>query len=778
MKGADMRAKKIKGRRQRFLLLFVVLLFLAGALLPLVTTAAESMTTPIAFIKAQELAHKDAKGEVYLGKVLTINYATNSARVIERYDRLLMELVDVLKTPERRSYRLVIKGYTDSTGPRWLNNKLSLKRANELKRLLVEKYYLDPGRITVEGHGPENPIASNKTPSGRAMNRRSELHIYGDVSEAIKMLLPPPAPKVAEKKPPTPPLFKPKKPAVVPKPAKPAPKVMAKPEVKPSRGTPPVTGPLPEALRGLVIKDYFVPSTEKRAGVIRAMLGHVVVVHRATNEAYFGRTGDTIYENDAIYTLDDSRCRIYFFDDDLVSMAANTQFALDQYEDKREEKRKLSFFSMLKGKAMFYALRLFRYKQMAFRVKTPTAVVGVRGTKFGVHVRWLKEKTASVGNPVVASSDPVQAFLIAAKDGGGGSWCTDTFCEDGVIEVDGKEVPAGYTYHCETGEVTPSDPEYISQFEEETGVGKEKKRGKGKEEVKEGSQIPPELGPDEFADATDAQSDSTNDQNVPGTTTDQYMGYFSALLTNTSGEINLQDVYSSTTAQDFESNAITADSLITSGGLLRLNPGFVNNTTSYLTRIVTQGASGVIDSGDLGTQYPLNVTTVGSNSYMEWGYWTMETAWTYNGEDYIVNSPAWYVYGLVTSDTVIQGLTGTVNYSGQAFGTYHPAWASGVSMNGNFSCQVDFGSGSISNFNLNVSGGSYSASITNAGGTLSGGQFSLSGGTWSLTTGTADQQSASGTFYGPNAQYIGGSWEMRDSYMGDAAAGIFQGSRQ
>jgi len=253
MKGADMRAKKIKGRRQRFLLLFVVLLFLAGALLPLVTTAAESMTTPIAFIKAQELAHKDAKGEVYLGKVLTINYATNSARVIERYDRLLMELVDVLKTPERRSYRLVIKGYTDSTGPRWLNNKLSLKRANELKRLLVEKYYLDPGRITVEGHGPENPIASNKTPSGRAMNRRSELHIYGDVSEAIKMLLPPPAPKVAEKKPPTPPLFKPKKPAVVPKPAKPAPKVMAKPEVKPSRGTPPVTGPLPEALRGLVI---------------------------------------------------------------------------------------------------------------------------------------------------------------------------------------------------------------------------------------------------------------------------------------------------------------------------------------------------------------------------------------------------------------------------------------------------------------------------------------------------------------------------------------------
>ncbi|RLB15022.1 MAG: hypothetical protein DRG63_07575, partial [Deltaproteobacteria bacterium] len=101
-----------------------------------------------------------------------------------------------------------------------------------------------------------------------------------------------------------------------------------------------------------------VPSTERRAGVIRAMLGHVVVVHRATNEAYFGRTGDTIYENDAIYTLDDSRCRIYFFDDDLVSMAANTEFAVDQYEDKREEKKKTSFFSMLKGKAMFFALRL------------------------------------------------------------------------------------------------------------------------------------------------------------------------------------------------------------------------------------------------------------------------------------------------------------------------------------------------------------------------------------------------------------------------------------
>ena len=71
---------------------------------------------------------------------------------------------------------------------------------------------------------------------------------------------------------------------------------------------------LPGELKGMEIKDYFVPSPSfKGVGVIHALNGHVVVIHKATGTAYFGREGDRVYENDSLTSLADSRCRIKFF---------------------------------------------------------------------------------------------------------------------------------------------------------------------------------------------------------------------------------------------------------------------------------------------------------------------------------------------------------------------------------------------------------------------------------------------------------------------------------
>ncbi|RLB33182.1 MAG: hypothetical protein DRH12_18690, partial [Deltaproteobacteria bacterium] len=474
---------------------------------------------------------------------------------------------------------------------------------------------------------------------------------------------------------------------------------------------------------------------------------------------------------------------INFLDDDLVSMAANTHFAIDQFEDKREKQKKTSFFSMLKGKTMFFALRLFRYKQMAFRVKTPTAVVGVRGTKFGVHVRWTEKGRASKDLPLVASRSAAEAFMVASA-GGQGKSCTDAFCMDGLIEVDGKVVPAGYTYHCETGEVSPSDPDYLRQFEEDTGLRERKEKGEKKGERELSIPRTPYQG--FLAGSIDQQADITNDQKLEqgeeNLTTGKHMGYFSALLSSVWGlgyPANFDNVYVTSSAQDFDSGNARANSL-NGTDYITINPGFVTGSTSYVTRIVT--SYGDTDSGELGTGYPLNVTRVGSNEYMEWGYWTMQSSYpdpdTY--PNYIVNNPAWYVFGLTTREEVISNLTGMVGYSGNAYGTF---WSSsgGVSMNGLFNCQVDFTSGSESGFNLSVSGGGYGASISGAGGSLNGGEFSLSGGSWQLSTPTGidvpDETIGAGTFYGPNAEYIGGSWGMRNGESGNTATGIFHGGR-
>jgi OOP family OmpA-OmpF porin len=68
-----------------------------------------------------------------------------------------------------------IRGYTDSVGPASYNLELSQRRAEAVKQYLVNAG-IDPSRLVAKGYGEADPIASNKTPEGRAQNRRIEFH--------------------------------------------------------------------------------------------------------------------------------------------------------------------------------------------------------------------------------------------------------------------------------------------------------------------------------------------------------------------------------------------------------------------------------------------------------------------------------------------------------------------------------------------------------------------------------------------------------------------------
>lgn len=69
-----------------------------------------------------------------------------------------------------------INGYTDATGTDAYNMKLSQRRAESVKSYLVGKG-VAAGRLTTNGFGESNPVASNATKDGRAMNRRVELKV-------------------------------------------------------------------------------------------------------------------------------------------------------------------------------------------------------------------------------------------------------------------------------------------------------------------------------------------------------------------------------------------------------------------------------------------------------------------------------------------------------------------------------------------------------------------------------------------------------------------------
>lgn len=71
---------------------------------------------------------------------------------------------------------VTIIGHTDSSGSDAINNPLSVNRAVSTRDYLVQRG-VPKQRIQVDGRGSYEPITSNDTPAGRAMNRRVEIFV-------------------------------------------------------------------------------------------------------------------------------------------------------------------------------------------------------------------------------------------------------------------------------------------------------------------------------------------------------------------------------------------------------------------------------------------------------------------------------------------------------------------------------------------------------------------------------------------------------------------------
>jgi outer membrane protein OmpA-like peptidoglycan-associated protein len=106
-----------------------------------------------------------------------ILFATNSNTVSDASKNALRHFSSSLRTNPDTYIKII--GHTDNTGRIDYNQTLSEKRAQS-----VYDYLLDQGvsssRITYEGRGIHEPVATNNTPQGRALNRRVEILIMAN----------------------------------------------------------------------------------------------------------------------------------------------------------------------------------------------------------------------------------------------------------------------------------------------------------------------------------------------------------------------------------------------------------------------------------------------------------------------------------------------------------------------------------------------------------------------------------------------------------------------
>ncbi len=129
------------------------------------------MDTGLITVNAEEMAKDINK----IGHVVIygIYFDTGKADVKAESEKALAEIAKLLQ--QHPKLNLYVVGHTDNVGALTSNMELSRQRAEAVVKILVSKNGIDTKRLHPAGVGPLAAVASNKTPEGRAKNRRVEL---------------------------------------------------------------------------------------------------------------------------------------------------------------------------------------------------------------------------------------------------------------------------------------------------------------------------------------------------------------------------------------------------------------------------------------------------------------------------------------------------------------------------------------------------------------------------------------------------------------------------
>ncbi|HEY4336261.1 MAG TPA: OmpA family protein [Puia sp.] len=138
----------------------------------------------------QDINIKVDKGVVYVDISDKLLFASGKYNVTARAQEVLGKVATVLKA--QPDIEFMVEGHTDNVAFRrgdLLDNwDLSVKRATAVIRILQNKYGLQPAHMAAAGRSEYVPVASNDTPDGRALNRRTRIVILPQLDQFFKLL--------------------------------------------------------------------------------------------------------------------------------------------------------------------------------------------------------------------------------------------------------------------------------------------------------------------------------------------------------------------------------------------------------------------------------------------------------------------------------------------------------------------------------------------------------------------------------------------------------------
>jgi chemotaxis protein MotB len=156
----------------------------------------KKMSDALVGFNSNELTVSVKNGKVYVSLQENLLFPSGSAVVNPKGKEALGKLAEVLNV--NPDITVDIEGHTDSIPMRGKykdNWDLSTARANSIVRILTTDYGVDPVRVVASGHSQYDPVQSNSTSEGRALNRRTEIILSPKLDELYRLLETPNSPQ-------------------------------------------------------------------------------------------------------------------------------------------------------------------------------------------------------------------------------------------------------------------------------------------------------------------------------------------------------------------------------------------------------------------------------------------------------------------------------------------------------------------------------------------------------------------------------------------------------
>jgi hypothetical protein len=118
---------------------------------------------------------------------------------------------------------------------------------------------------------------------------------------------------------------------------------------------------------------------------IKTVSGQANIVHNGARSA--AKIGDPLYEKDTIETGADGSIGITFIDNTVMSSGPNSQIVLEDYKFNSSNFTGSMLTDMRRGTVSMVSGDIARSSPGAMKVRTPTALLGVRGTRFVIEVK-------------------------------------------------------------------------------------------------------------------------------------------------------------------------------------------------------------------------------------------------------------------------------------------------------------------------------------------------------------------------------------------------------